>query len=93
MREDIERQSEVQGYIPQPERVCSRIGLAGVLRGRELGFNEPIRILPYKEQAMTKEQIIHCVSVLKEVQKDFRFNTNIDTAIREYESRLKELEK
>lgn len=58
-----------------------------------MGFNEPIRVLPYKEQAMTKEQIIHCVSVLKEVQKDFRFNTNIDTAIREYESRLKELEK
>lgn len=42
---------------------------------------------------MTKEQIIHCVAVLKEVQKEFRFNTNIDTAIREYESRLKELDK
>ncbi len=42
---------------------------------------------------MTKEQILHCLSVLKEVQRGFRMNTNIDTAIRHYESVLKEMDK
>ena len=42
---------------------------------------------------MTKEQILHCLAVLKEVEKEFRYNTNIDTIINTYESQLKEMEK
>lgn len=42
---------------------------------------------------MTKEQILRCISVLKEVEKEFRYNTNIDTIIKTYESRIKEMEK
>lgn len=42
---------------------------------------------------MTKEQMLHSIAVMKEVQKEFRLNTNIDTAIRTYESLIKEMEK
>lgn len=42
---------------------------------------------------MTKEQMLNCISVLKEVQKEFRFNTNIDTVVTTYESIIKEMEK
>ena len=42
---------------------------------------------------MTKEQILHCLAVLKEVEKEFRYHTNIDTIIKTYESQLKEMEK
>lgn len=42
---------------------------------------------------MTKEQMKNCLAVLKEVQREFRVNTNLDTAIRTYESRIKEMER
>lgn len=42
---------------------------------------------------MTKEQMLNCISVLKEVQKEFRVNTNIDTIINTYESIISEMEK
>lgn len=42
---------------------------------------------------MTKEQILRCLAALKEVEKEFRYNTNIDTIIKTYESQLKEMEK
>lgn len=42
---------------------------------------------------MTKEQMLKCISFLKEVQKEFRFNTNIDTVVTTYESIIKEMEK
>lgn len=40
-----------------------------------------------------RETIEHYVSVLREVQQEFHVHTNIDTAIRTYESILKEMEK
>lgn len=42
---------------------------------------------------MTKDKMIEALAWLKEVNKEFRPNTNLDTIIREYESRIKELEK
>lgn len=42
---------------------------------------------------MTKEQMLNCISVLKEVQKEFRVNTNIDMIINTYESIIREMEK
>ena len=41
---------------------------------------------------MTKEKFIQSrIDTLKEIQKEFRNNTNIDTAISHYESILKEI--
>lgn len=42
---------------------------------------------------MTKDQMLNCLAVLKEVEKEFRYNTNIDVIIRTYETKIKELEK
>lgn len=41
---------------------------------------------------MTKEEFIQSrIDTLKEIQKEFRNNTNIDTAIKQYEAILKEI--
>ena len=42
---------------------------------------------------MTKEQMIEALAWLREVQKEFHVHTNIDTAIKTYESIIKEIEK
>ena len=42
---------------------------------------------------MTKKKIIEALAWLREIEKMFRVNTNIDTAIRTLESELKEMEK
>lgn len=42
---------------------------------------------------MIKEQILRCLAVLKEVEQQFRPNTNIDTAIKSYEAELNEIQK
>ena len=42
---------------------------------------------------MTKKQMIEALAWLREVQKEFRGNTNLDTIIRTYETVIKEMEK
>ena len=42
---------------------------------------------------MTKEQILKCLAVLKEVEKEFRGNMNLDTIIKTYEAEIREMEK